>query len=242
MRQFLLLGLIVCLTTATRSPAQVPDPGVDQDAQAAREKLLKAADQLDNIQANSESTKVTLDAMKPQVAALQATVTQLQTENAALKQQIADMQTAFDQYKADQAQARKALIDNVAAMIADASKGSTKSTKKKKDPTDATMETPPPPTEPTPKPIPQNLLPPPDAGSPSPAPAATATTDATPPPVKRKGYYHVVVSGETLTMICEAYRENGVNVTASEVRKANGLTADSTLKAGQKLFIPKPGT
>ena len=43
-------------------------------------------------------------------------------------------------------------------------------------------------------------------------------------------------------MICEAYRENGVNVTVSEIRKANGLTADSVLKAGQKLFIPKPGT
>ena len=92
----LLLGLIVCLSTATRSPAQAPDPGAHQDAQAAREKLLKASDELDNIQANSESTKASVDAMKPQITALQATVTELQTENAALKQQLADMQTAFD--------------------------------------------------------------------------------------------------------------------------------------------------
>ena len=41
-------------------------------------------------------------------------------------------------------------------------------------------------------------------------------------------------------MICEAYRDHGVNVTVSEVRKANGLAPKSTLKTGQKLFIPKP--
>ena len=62
-------------------------------------------------------------------------------------------------------------------------------------------------------------------------------------PVKtEKGYYHVVASGETLTLICAAYRENGVNVTVSQIRKANGLTEKSVLKAGQKIFIPKPGT
>jgi LysM repeat protein len=118
-----------------------------------------------------------------------------------------------------------------------------KSARKKKDPTESetrTATSTPAPTEDAPKPIPPSLLPPPDASSP---PADTTATDATTPPVKpRKGYYHVVASGETLTMICEAYRENGVNVTVSQVRKANGLTEDSTLKAGQKLFIPKPGT
>ena len=228
----LLLGLIVGLSTATLALAQVPDPGVDQDAQAARDKLLKASDELDNIQANSEQTKVSLDAMKPQITTLQANITELQTENAALKQQLADLQTAFDQYKADQAQARKALIDNVAAMIAAA-----KPARKKKETTDAVTEAPAPSTDAAPKPIPSSLLPPPDATSPA------AGTDVTTAPVKpRKGYYHVVASGETLTMICEAYRENGVNVTVSQVRKANGLTEDSTLKAGQKLFIPKPGT
>jgi LysM repeat protein len=43
-------------------------------------------------------------------------------------------------------------------------------------------------------------------------------------------------------MICTAYRENGVHVTVSQIRKANGLAADSVLKPGQKIFIPKPGT
>jgi LysM repeat protein len=43
-------------------------------------------------------------------------------------------------------------------------------------------------------------------------------------------------------MICSAYRQNGVKVTLAQIRKANGLTEESVLQVGQKLFIPKPGT
>jgi len=228
--------LVFALAFPAAPNASAQDPGAQQDAEAAREKLLKASDELDNIQANSEATKTSVDAMKTDVAGLQANVTQLQTENAALKQQLADLQSAFDQYKTEQAQARKTLIDNVAAMIAAA-----KPARKKKEATDPATETPAPSADAAPKLVPATLPPPPDSASPP--PETTGGTDATTTPVKpRKGYYHVVASGETLTMICEAYRENGVNVTVSQVRKANGLTEGSTLKAGQKLFIPKPGT
>ncbi len=80
-------------------------------------KIAQGGDQLDNIQANSEATKTSVDGMKTDVATLQATVTKLQTDNAALRQQLTDMQAAFDQYKADQVKARQTLIDNVADMI-----------------------------------------------------------------------------------------------------------------------------
>ena len=43
-------------------------------------------------------------------------------------------------------------------------------------------------------------------------------------------------------MICTAYRQNGIKVTVSQIRKANGLTEKSVLQVGQKLFIPKPET
>jgi LysM repeat protein len=43
-------------------------------------------------------------------------------------------------------------------------------------------------------------------------------------------------------MIVAAYNDNGVKVTVADVRKANGLSEKSGVKAGQKLFIPKPGT
>ena len=199
-----------------------------QDAEAAREKLLKAEDELDNIQANSEATKTSVDGMKTDVAALQADVTKLQGDNAALKQQVADLQSALDEFKAEQIKARQTLIDNVAGMIAaDKDSGAAKVLKKKKEATasEATTETPD--TQAT-----TDLAPPPDT-----------TPDNSPERAKpQKGYYHVVADGETLRLICAAYREHGVDVTVSEIRKANGLTETSVLKVGQKLFIPKPGT
>ena len=70
----------------------------------------------------------------------------------------------------------------------------------------------------------------------------TADSEPAPTPKARRGYYHVVESGETLTMICAAYRADGIKVSLSEVRKANGLSSKSSLKVGQKIFIPKPGT
>jgi len=231
------LSLFICLSATPLLRAQ-PDPGAQQDAEAAREKLLKAADQLDNIQTNSETTKASVDNMKADVTKLQSTVTQLQADNAALKQQVADLQAAFDKAEAAHAKERQVLLDSVADMIKQA--GGTKPTTKKKSP---------------PAPATADKTPAPDANETS-ATASTSATSLTPPadtppaettpppdptPAKpQKGYYHVVASGETLRMICTAYRQDGVNVTVSEIEKANGLTDKSVLKAGQKLFIPKP--
>lgn len=236
----LLFCIALCFAATSRLHAQ--NPGAEQDAEAAREKLLKAADELDNIQANSEATKTSVDGMKSDVAALQANITKLQSDNAALRQQLADLQSALDQFKAEQIKARQTLIDNVAGMIA-AGKGSgTAKPKKKKETEDSEISTATPiqlKTSDSPTSTP-SLSPPPDAVS---TPTSPPVADDTPPPVKpQKGYYHVVAFGETLTLICTAYQQNGVNVTVSEIRKANGLTEKSVLKAGQKLFIPKPGT
>ena len=235
----LLLSLVLCFWATPRSQAQ--DPGAQQDAEAAREKLLKAADELDNIQANSEATKTSVDGMKTDVAALQANVTKLQSDNAALTQQLADLQTALDQFKAEQIKARQTLIDNVAGLIAAGKESSaTKPGKKKKEASvsETNTETSVQAKTPDTQAAETSLAPPPDTASTSPS---TSATDSAPAPVKpQKGYYHIVAFGETLTMICTAYRENGVNVTVTEIRKANGLTETSVLKAGQKLFIPKP--
>ena len=218
------------------------DPGAAQDAEAAREKLLKASDELDNIQANSETTRAAVDGVKTDVATLQQNVTALQTENATLKQQLADLQAAFDEYKADQAKERQQLIDNVADMIASA-----KAAKKKKASSEST-ETSEPSSASTSEANTEvhssmessspSLAPPPDN------PSASASGDDTPPPApkKQKGYYHVVAQGETVSIIAAAYRDAGVKITAAQIRRANGLTPDSVLTPGQKLFIPKPGT
>lgn len=49
----------------------------------------------------------------------------------------------------------------------------------------------------------------------------------------QSGYEHVVESGQTLSAIAEAYK-----VSSSAIKKANNLKS-STLRVGQKLFIPK---
>jgi len=236
----LLFSAALCLAVPTLLRAQ--DPGAAQDAEAAREKLLKASDELDNIQANSENTRAAVDGMKTDVTSLQQNVTALQTENTALKQQLADLQASFDQYKADQAKERQQLIDNVASMIANSGGKSTKKKKPSAESTEtsepASASTPEPSTEvhsSLPPPAP-DLAPPPDTSSPS------AANDPPPTPKKEKGYYHVVAKGETVSIIAAAYRDAGVKVTSAQIRKANGLTPDSALTPGQKLFIPKPGT
>src|SRR5260221_6138958 len=106
-----LFSLLFCLFVTNRLQAQ--DPGAQQDAEAAREKLLKASDQLDNIQANSEATKLSVDGMKADVARLQAGVARAQADNAALRQQLADLQAAFDQLKEQRIKERQALLDEM---------------------------------------------------------------------------------------------------------------------------------
>jgi regulator of replication initiation timing len=233
------------------SSLQAQNPGAQQDAEAAREKLLKAADQLDNIQANSEATKTSVDGMRTDVAKLQGDVTKLQSENAALRQQLVEVQTALDQFKAEQIKARQTLIDNVAGMIAAGkASGTAIPDKKKKDAPSsaATTETSAQAKTPEAQAPPHSLAPPPEtastsAGVPAPSGPGNAATTANSTAVKpQKGYYHIVANGETLILICNAYKESGVNVSMSEIRKANGLTEKSVLKVGQKLFIPKPGT
>jgi LysM repeat protein len=55
-----------------------------------------------------------------------------------------------------------------------------------------------------------------------------------------RGYEYVVQSGDTLSAIVSAYREQGVKVTVEDILKANpGLKATS-LVVGKKIFIPAP--
>jgi LysM repeat protein len=220
------------------------DPGMVQDTEAARAKLLKAADELDMIQANAETSKAAIDGMKADIA-------RLQSDNADLKQQIAALQATLDKAEADRAKERQALLDEVADLIAknnvphgmllrhhetadDGAANSTevhtsiKSEVAEIDPSSA-------------GPVHHSSS---DADAATEADSAPAPTDTAPVPAPKpkpqKGYYHVVESGETLSMICQAYRDNGVKVSLTQVRKANGLTSKSVLKAGQKIFIPKP--
>jgi LysM repeat protein len=222
--------------TAPRAqPADIPVSGPEaaQDAEASREKLLKAADQIDLIESNAETSKAALDGMKTDIA-------QLQADNTDLKQQIADLKTTLAKMDADRVKERQALVDEVAQLVAAKGGTSPKSLSKKHKSDLAETD-----SSPSGDPAPSSEVhggaeDSPDGATPS-SGDLTPPADPAPPPKPQKGYYHTVESGETLTMICAAYRDQGVKVSVSQVRKANSLSASSVLRVGQKLFIPKSG-
>jgi LysM repeat protein len=221
------------------------DPAMIQDTEAARAKLLKAADELDMIQANAETNKAAIDAMKADIA-------HLQSDNADLKQQLSALQATLDKAEADRAKERQALLDEVADLVAknNAPHGAaprhhetgddavSNPTEGHTSPKNELAETDPSSTGPV------HHSSSGDSGATTETDSAPTADDAAPAPAPKpkaqKGYYHVVESGETLTMICQAYRDNGVKVSLTQVRRANGLTSKSVLKVGEKIFIPKP--
>jgi LysM repeat protein len=67
------------------------------------------------------------------------------------------------------------------------------------------------------------------AGNPSPAAGSS-----------QKGYDYNIRSGDTLSAIAKAYRDQGIKVTADQILKANPGLNSSGMKIGQKIFIPAP--
>jgi nucleoid-associated protein YgaU len=67
--------------------------------------------------------------------------------------------------------------------------------------------------------------------------------EAEPPPAPKrdeKGYEYTVQAGDSLSLIVEAYKQQGVKTSTSEILKANpGLNANR-LRPNQKIFIPAP--
>jgi LysM repeat protein len=70
---------------------------------------------------------------------------------------------------------------------------------------------------------------------------------STPPPVhvddasgSQDGYYYPVQDGDTIALIAKAYRDKGIKVTSQQILDANPGLKPTSLKVGQKIFIPKP--
>ncbi len=59
-------------------------------------------------------------------------------------------------------------------------------------------------------------------------------------PATEKGYPYTIRSGDTLSLIVQAYREKNIKITTDQILKANpGLKADR-LKPGKEIWIPSP--
>lgn len=53
-----------------------------------------------------------------------------------------------------------------------------------------------------------------------------------------RGYEYVIQSGDTLSSVVSAYRDKGVKITVEDVLKANPSVKPTSLRVGQKIFIP----
>jgi len=74
-------------------------------------------------------------------------------------------------------------------------------------------------------------------------PAARPNPESDPgrtPARPQRGYEYEVKSGDTLSSILAAYREQGVKVTTDQVLKANPGLKPEQMKVGLKVFIPNP--
>jgi LysM repeat protein len=78
-------------------------------------------------------------------------------------------------------------------------------------------------------------LPPPKRSN-STTPKDTAVSDT--PPTPREGVEHVVKSGETISSIVQACKEQKIKVTQKQILDANPGLKPEKLRAGQKIFIP----
>ncbi len=104
-----LLGVAFPLSLFAQNPA------ADEDARDERMKILKAADQIEMIQSNSESLRSDVDNLKTQLATMQE-------DNASLKQQVADLKSSLEKMDAARAKEREVLLDEVSKLIASAPK------------------------------------------------------------------------------------------------------------------------
>ncbi len=55
-----------------------------------------------------------------------------------------------------------------------------------------------------------------------------------------KGFEYVIKSGDTLSVIVQAYKDQNIKVTVDQILKANPGLKPEKLRVGQKIFIPAP--
>ena len=61
-----------------------------------------------------------------------------------------------------------------------------------------------------------------------------------PPKRDEKGFEYTIKSGDNLSTIVKAYKEQNIKITTEQIMKANPGLQSEKLKIGQKIFIPAP--
>ena len=60
------------------------------------------------------------------------------------------------------------------------------------------------------------------------------------PAAAEKGFEYVIKSGDTISAIIQAYKEQNIKVTEKQIMQANPGLVPEKMKVGQKIFIPAP--
>jgi nucleoid-associated protein YgaU len=66
------------------------------------------------------------------------------------------------------------------------------------------------------------------------------STEIEPPKRDEKGFEYTIKSGDTLSTIVKAYKEQNIKITTDQILKANPGLQPEKMKVGQKIFIPAP--
>jgi LysM repeat protein len=124
------------------------DPGAKEDQEAARQKLLRASDQLDAMSTQVEALHTQTDQQKAEIDDLKSQLTEAKNAVTQLKNDIAALQSAIEKLDAARAEERDILLKKVAEIVADASKNKSTPAPDTQPPPVATPSpaTPPPPT------------------------------------------------------------------------------------------------
>jgi len=115
---FCCIGLILLPILAS---AQV-DPGAREDEKAARQKLLRASDQIETIQATLDSQTTQIADMKMTIGQQRTDMEALRTQLAAVKDENAALRASLAKLDAARAEERKTLLDEVGKIVADGAK------------------------------------------------------------------------------------------------------------------------
>ena len=79
--------------------------------------------------------------------------------------------------------------------------------------------------------------PPPSRGNSRPPPSDSGTSTPNP---DQNGYYYTIKRDDTLSLIAQAYREQGIRVSTKQIVDANPNVNPAKLVVGMKIFIPAP--
>ncbi|SDT86766.1 LysM domain-containing protein [Verrucomicrobium sp. GAS474] len=118
----LLCGLLLLSLSAPLPARAQSDPGAREDEKAARQKLLRASDQIDSLQAALDSHTTQIADMKMTIGQQKADLDALRSQLATLKDENTALRAALAKLDAARADERKTLLDEVGKIVAENSK------------------------------------------------------------------------------------------------------------------------